>query len=158
MKTVQRQGEVESTPAHVKLEAALVAVLIEKIASLPAEERDDLMAVVMDLKECKTPDDYRDVEQTINEILYPAQVGGLQDAPSATASETLVKRKEYIAGIIKKLRGEAGWTQDQLAERSGLPQSHISRLEKAQHSPSFKTLEKLAAAFEIEVGQIDPSH
>jgi len=48
-------------------------------------------------------------------------------------------------------------TQQQLAEKAGLPQSHISRLEAGMHSPSHKTLEKIAAAMEIAMGDLDPA-
>ena len=48
-------------------------------------------------------------------------------------------------------------TQEQLAAKAGLPQSHISRLEGAKHSPSRATLEKIAAALEVPLSCLDPS-
>ncbi|MDM8008608.1 MAG: helix-turn-helix transcriptional regulator [Phycisphaerae bacterium] len=45
-----------------------------------------------------------------------------------------------------------------LASKSGLPQSHISRLEAGRHSPSHKTLEKLASALAVPVNRLDPSY
>ncbi len=58
---------------------------------------------------------------------------------------------------IKSLRKSSGLTQQQLSEATGLPQSHISRLENGEHSPSFSTLEKLAKAFGVPVKELDPS-
>jgi transcriptional regulator with XRE-family HTH domain len=59
--------------------------------------------------------------------------------------------------MIKELQLKAGWTQEQLAAESGLPQSHISRLEAGKHSPSRATLEKIAKALGVDVAVFDPS-
>jgi transcriptional regulator with XRE-family HTH domain len=48
-------------------------------------------------------------------------------------------------------------TQEQLAAKSGLPQSHISRIENAKHSPSLATLQKIAAALGVPVERFDLS-
>jgi hypothetical protein len=42
-------------------------------------------------------------------------------------------------------------------EKSGLPQSHISRLERARHRPSRATVEKIARALGRLVSDFDPS-
>lgn len=63
---------------------------------------------------------------------------------------------EHVGRKIQELRKAAGLTQVQLAERAGLPQSHISRLENAEHSATNLTLEKLAGALGVSVGDIDP--
>ena len=41
-------------------------------------------------------------------------------------------------------RGEAGLTQEQLAERSGFSQQYISKLEKGERNPTVVTLYELA--------------
>lgn len=63
---------------------------------------------------------------------------------------------DYVGKKIRNRREEAGLTQGQLAEKSGLPQSHISRLENSVHSPSRSTLEKIANALQISVAEFDP--
>jgi transcriptional regulator with XRE-family HTH domain len=70
----------------------------------------------------------------------------------------LEARKDWIAKRIKEIRKERHITQAELAGTSGLPQSHISRLEAGLHSPSFKTVEKIAKALGVEVGEIDPAN
>jgi transcriptional regulator with XRE-family HTH domain len=52
--------------------------------------------------------------------------------------------------IVRKLRLEKGWSQEQLAEISGLSVRTVQRIERGQ-KPSLETLKSLAAAFEIEV-------
>lgn len=63
-------------------------------------------------------------------------------------------KKEYEAlepefAIIRAMieaREHDGLTQKQLAERSGITQADISRLENGNANPSIRTLKKLAAA------------
>ena len=64
-------------------------------------------------------------------------------------------RKEYeaIQGeyqailAIAKARAETGLTQKELAERSGLTQSNISRIETGRSVPNVRTLQQLAQGF-----------
>ena len=71
--------------------------------------------------------------------------------------EAIGRRREAISTKLKDLRRAQNLTQAQVAERSGLPQSHISRLEAGQHSPSLRTVEKLAHAFNVSIGALDPA-
>ena len=55
-----------------------------------------------------------------------------------------------IGARVQELRAARGWRQKELADRSGLPQATISRIESGKvKEPSIKTLEALAAAFGI---------
>ncbi|KAA8818800.1 helix-turn-helix transcriptional regulator [Bifidobacterium vespertilionis] len=49
-----------------------------------------------------------------------------------------------VGAALLKARKEAGLTQDQLAERSGVSRITIARIEQAHINPSFRTLEALA--------------
>lgn len=55
--------------------------------------------------------------------------------------------------IIRKLRLEQGWSQEQLAELCNLSVRTIQRIERGQ-KPSLETLNALAAVFEIEVSNL----
>lgn len=48
---------------------------------------------------------------------------------------------------LSELRAAQGWTQSQLARRSGISKQVISNLEHKDQYPSVKTQELLAAAF-----------
>ncbi|MEI7766230.1 MAG: helix-turn-helix transcriptional regulator [Phycisphaerae bacterium] len=63
----------------------------------------------------------------------------------------------FVGKKIRKLRQARGWTQKVLAQKSRLPQSHISRLEVGKHSPGFLTVDRLAAALDVAVGELDPT-
>ena len=58
-----------------------------------------------------------------------------------------------ILGLIRKNREARGWTEYQLAERSGLPQSTISSWYKKGMTPSFSSLEKICEAFGLTLSQ-----
>ena len=58
-----------------------------------------------------------------------------------------------ILGMIRKNRETRGWTEYQLAERSGLPQSTISSWYKKGMTPSFSSLEKICEAFGLTLSQ-----
>lgn len=54
--------------------------------------------------------------------------------------ETLIR----VAVQLENERKELGMTQEELSEKSGIDQGHISRIERLECVPSFGTLYKLA--------------
>lgn len=58
-----------------------------------------------------------------------------------------------ILEIIKRDREARGWSEYQLAERSGLPQSTISSWYIKGMTPSFASLEKICDAFGVTLSQ-----
>jgi DNA-binding XRE family transcriptional regulator len=87
----------------------------------------------------------------------PVKLTRLSLSDDATPSNRLQRGLDFVSKRIKELRMRAGLTQIELAEKAGLPQSHISRLESGKHSPSRVTLEKIAAALDVPVSEFDPS-
>lgn len=55
--------------------------------------------------------------------------------------------------LIKKLRLQRSWSQEQLADISGLSTRTIQRLERGENA-SYETLKALASVFEIDVAQL----
>lgn len=64
--------------------------------------------------------------------------------------DALAEEFEMIDKLLK-MRAAAGLTQDQLARRMGTSKSNISRLEKGNTNPSWKTLKKYAHACGYEI-------
>ena len=62
-----------------------------------------------------------------------------------------------ISANIIKLRLDKDWTQQELAERSGLQQSAIARIESEGVLPGLSTLIKILKAFEVRIS-IDPNN
>ena len=59
-----------------------------------------------------------------------------------------------ILAAITTYREERGWTEYQLAERSGLPQSTISSWYRRSMVPTIPSLEKICTAFGITLSQL----
>lgn len=59
-----------------------------------------------------------------------------------------------ILVTITKYREERGWTEYQLAEHSGLPQSTISSWYRKNMIPTVPSLEKICTAFGITLSQL----
>ena len=59
-----------------------------------------------------------------------------------------------ILATITKYRKERGWTEYQLAEQSGLPQSTISSWYRKNLIPTIPSLEKICSAFGITLSQL----
>jgi len=57
--------------------------------------------------------------------------------------------------IIRKLRLQQGWSQEQLAEFSGLSVRTIQRIERGQ-TAGLETLKSLAAVFDVELSTLQP--
>lgn len=66
-----------------------------------------------------------------------------------------------LRSLVREARKRAGLTQSALAQRAGVPQSIVSRIESGVRLPSTDLVERLvcAAGFEIRVslGEPDPS-
>ncbi len=67
----------------------------------------------------------------------------LQDPVIKAEYDALADEYALIDAMITA-RQESGLTQKELAEKSGIPQSNISRIESGSANPSWKTLNRLA--------------
>jgi transcriptional regulator with XRE-family HTH domain len=61
---------------------------------------------------------------------------------------------EIIAATIKRVRKARGYSQEVLAERSGLSQTMISAIELRRTSPAADTLQAIAKALNVEAWQL----
>ncbi|WP_411730972.1 helix-turn-helix domain-containing protein [Peribacillus sp. CSMR9] len=60
-----------------------------------------------------------------------------------------------IINKIRKKRLEKGWTQFELAEKSGVPQSTISQIERGNRKyPTHENIMKIVKALEITVEEL----
>ncbi len=57
---------------------------------------------------------------------------------------------------LKRLRKERDWSQVRLAKESGIDRATINQVEGGHRSPTIETLQKLAAALEVELGDFFP--
>ena len=136
-----------------------VATVTERIQRLPKDDRDEVFELVKELRNATTREEVESLVAAFLEVLEqrPIAANRISLVSNGDRHEDLKKWTDYVSNQIRAARTEAGLTQEQLAELSGLPQSHISRLEGGKHSPSRMTLEKIAAALQMPLSNFDPS-
>lgn len=146
---------------HVDLqEAALtmaIAVLVERIRRLSKEDKEDLFELNKALVAAETDEEVNAIAAAYREILDQAKVAVRPLPVGDELQNGTAKWAEFVAGRIKSARLEAKMTQEDLERATGLPQSHISRLEAAVHSPSRATIEKIAKALKKPIAFFDPT-
>ena len=133
-----------------------VVVLMERLQSLSMEDKNDLFELVPAL--CSSDQEERNsaiiaFREIITQEPVSVSVLKLEEA----SAEGFQRWKSFAGGRIREARETAKKTQAELAQETGIPQSHISRLERGEHSPSHRTLEKIAAALNVEVKAFAPS-
>jgi transcriptional regulator with XRE-family HTH domain len=55
---------------------------------------------------------------------------------------------------VRKFRGELGWSQEDLAEQSGLHRTYISGLERGTRNPTLAVMQSLADALGKHVAEL----
>jgi transcriptional regulator with XRE-family HTH domain len=56
-----------------------------------------------------------------------------------------------VVEALKNIRVEKGMTMDNLSEKTGVSQKHISNIENKKAIPTFDTLRKLAAGLDVDI-------
>jgi ribosome-binding protein aMBF1 (putative translation factor) len=148
----------DNMPEESKSALLALSVLMDRIRSLPRQDRDDLFELLTELREDADNEERKSIRIAMEEILaqIPVEMRSVSMAPSGNLSEKRKKWADHVGKKIKELREAAGLTQVKLAEKAGLPQSHISRIENAEYSPTNITIAKIAKALNVVVGVIDP--
>lgn len=64
------------------------------------------------------------------------------------------RARKALARKLRVLRLVRGWTQEDLAEASGLHRTHVSLVERGQCNISLDNLERLAEALELSLPEL----
>jgi ribosome-binding protein aMBF1 (putative translation factor) len=83
---------------------------------------------------------------TFAEFMKGVEREAKAEGPEAVAELRYFRQRFRLARRFAEARRKRGWTQKQLADKTGINQSEISTLESGRANPTFKTLETLAAA------------
>ena len=59
-----------------------------------------------------------------------------------------------LASNVKTLRKKKGWSQTDLADKTGTTLSHINKIETGKYKPSFEALVALAKALEVSLDDL----
>lgn len=55
----------------------------------------------------------------------------------------------HIGKVIKEARLEKGYSQSELAQKTGISNSYLSQIESEKQDPSLETMEQLSAALDV---------
>jgi transcriptional regulator with XRE-family HTH domain len=62
--------------------------------------------------------------------------------------------KKNLAENMKRLRKERGWSQEALADESGLDRTYISGLERLTKNPTITVVQRIAEALGCTMGDL----
>ena len=153
--TISPAEVLKSLPQELHQVLLAISVLSTQFAKLNKDDRSDMIELIGCMVESSDQDERQEIRATMIEIL----AGRKSTATQMDFAGTLAPSKwaEHVGIKIRTLRTSASMTQQQLAEKAGLQQSHISRIESAEYSPTHMTLCKIAKALDVDVSTIDPS-
>ena len=160
MVTVATTRSTSSSRTSLERTALTMAVglVVERLDKISQPDREDLYELVKGIASATNSEERESITTAIMEILAGESIQvremDMDEDPPKPGLQTWL---DDVSGRIRALRKAADLTQHELATRTGLPQSHISRLESAKHSPSRVTLEKIATALGVPLDQLDSS-
>lgn len=85
-----------------------------------------------------------------NVITITRYVEGLEKSVSTPWREVAAKRGSVSASVLRGARGKAEMTQTKLSELTGIPQRHLSEMERERRPIGKETAKKLAIALKTD--------
>jgi DNA-binding XRE family transcriptional regulator len=152
--------ELELTANRRQAQAVILAY-----RRLPQNKKARVEELMRLLQLSNDLDEQEEIAMAVGEILVPqltkmnglaGETVDLAEGVPEEAKQKVDAYRKHVGRAIKRRRGELQMTQDELADKAGLLQSHISRLEDGKHAPTAKTIERLAKALETEPARLDP--
>ncbi len=138
-----------------------LALIQKRIAQLPSDDQNDLFDLFAALSDADENERAK-IGKLVREILSgekkkeKSSIKRIKMA-AVTPQKSLEQWLSFVSQRIRAAREAAGMTQEELADESGIQQAHICRLEKGEHSPTHKTLKRIADATGQKVSYFDPS-
>lgn len=62
--------------------------------------------------------------------------------------------RQRLARNLRKLRQDAGLSQEAFADQAGIHRTYISDLERGARNPTITVVDKLAVALDVKVGEL----
>jgi transcriptional regulator with XRE-family HTH domain len=59
-----------------------------------------------------------------------------------------------FGAIVRRLRVQRGWTQDEMAERAGMNGSYVGFIERGDNVPTLTVILLLAETLNVDVGDL----
>jgi DNA-binding XRE family transcriptional regulator len=143
-----------------------VEEFVARLMRLPKQKVDRLSELQTLFGQASNEEEEEEILDIVVEIIEPALIGMdwpknvIADFESGVGNDAIRKVGAYrkqVGQRIKQRRKNLGMSQDDLAEKAGIPQSHVSRLERGVHAATDATIERVAKALGVEPGDIDPA-
>jgi transcriptional regulator with XRE-family HTH domain len=64
------------------------------------------------------------------------------------------KSVENVAAMVRKLRKERGWSQEEFAAKCKLHRTYVGAIERAEENLTLGTLDKLAKALQVRPAEL----
>ena len=61
---------------------------------------------------------------------------------------------KQVGKNVRSLREEKGWSQEELADRTGLHRTYISGIERGIRNPTVTIIAKMAKQLDVEPGEL----
>ena len=107
-----------------------------------------------------TDREIEEIEDVASEILFrdpeDSVATRIEEDRAPDAEKALEQHRLYVGKQIRKWRRQLEMSQEELAKRAGIRQSHVCRLETGKHSPTYLTIQKVANALAVRPSQLDP--
>lgn len=147
----------EDQSIQKRLTDPMMKTMVETLRRLSRADLEELTYLLQCLHNTDNQEEYESLVLAIEEILEqkPLTVSSFP-LTEQTISPGLKRWTEHVGRKIRELRTKAKMTQADLAQAAGLTQSDVSRLEKTEKIVTHLTLEKIARALTVDVGDIDP--
>lgn len=72
-------------------------------------------------------------------------------SPESSAAYAAAKYAFELGERVRELREERGWSQKELASRTGMSQPAVARFEAGGTTPTLAVLDRMARAFEMNL-------
>lgn len=141
---------------ETQLIVVALTIMRNRIEALAPADRDDLFELIVVWGKTEDAEEQKNTHRAMIEILSQAKVSAKKQPGPSHLRERSKGWATHVGNKIRALRELAGLTQVELSTLAGLPQSHISRLENAEHTATHITLAKIAKALNVEVRDLDP--
>lgn len=143
----------------IQLALRFTAKAAQRIVALTADDWRQVENLAVLLKDA-TDTEKTEIIEAICEVVFPEEtIGGVIDPIKTASADARSRTSAYRANVgeqIKIYRQQQKMTQQQLARKAGIPQSHVSRLESGRHTPAEATIRKIAKALKTKPSQLDP--
>jgi DNA-binding XRE family transcriptional regulator len=145
----------------IKMGLKFVEKAARRIVKLSSNEWGRVEKLIFLMKDASEAERIEIID-AIGELLFPEEIiGGLADPREKVSEESRKRLNSYRQKVGKqiRMRREAlNMTQEELAKKTGLPQSHVSRLERGRHVPTYLTIKRIAKALGTKPSKLDPGH